>query len=169
MVSFNSIQRRPVEPADLKTWIYQQYLIAPIYSRKMLSRVARRVLVSAAARPATLAVRAFGAVAKAGAAKATDLASVLKDEMDYEKEEGGASDANLATIAQSLHTASGFKVEGEFLAKERAHGLVDRSKVLGMVVFDSGFDGRAMGGETSELDEGQGDLIAIRGSSVFFT
>jgi hypothetical protein len=62
---------------------------------------------------APAAVRCFGALTPQGGkvAAPTDLASVLKKEIDYEAEEGG-SETQLASIAQSLYTASGFKLEG---------------------------------------------------------
>jgi hypothetical protein len=79
--------------------------------------------VAALARP--FAVRTFAAGAKAvvkAGPKATDLASVLADEISYEKDEGSASDSQLASIAQSLHSSSGFKVEGKSRSPENSCG-----------------------------------------------
>lgn len=86
----------------------------------MLARVStvlgRRAVYVARAAPSVVptAVRCFSAVVPKGGAKAgpTDLASVLKKEIDYETEEGGGSTDQLAQIAQTLYTKHQFSVEG---------------------------------------------------------
>jgi hypothetical protein len=80
---------------------------------------------------APTAVRCFGALTPQGGkvAAPTDLASVLKKEIDYEAEEGG-SETQLASIAQSLYTASGFKLEGASSAPLVSGAFASHSSVF---------------------------------------
>lgn len=84
------------------------------------SVLGRRAVCVARAAPSVVpaAVRCFSAVVPKGGAKAgsTDLASVLKKEVDYETEEGGGSTDQLSQIAQTLYTKHQFSVEGSLQA-----------------------------------------------------
>ncbi len=78
----------------------------------------RAVAVSTRSIAPIASIRALSAVTKGEQPLATDLASILKKEIEYESEES-TGDSQLTAIAQNVFSTSGFKVDGSYILMPR--------------------------------------------------